>query len=650
MSLPRIELTRLKGFATQALWLFHSLIHFRLGLCIMVAFSITNTAVAQLTPGPLHRSHEALEGLRNCTKCHQIGSKDFQSNCLSCHQILQSRIEAGLGLHAREGYDQCQLCHTEHHGRDFDLIHWKDGIENFDHRLTGFELSGAHLDPKCRDCHRATNLVDSEKLLAAGKDPQRTFLGLDSGCLACHQDTHRGEMSRDCLSCHDMNAWTPAPKFDHDKAAFQLAGAHRPLTCTSCHQPAIQDAGTTLRVFKPLAHDGCLACHEDTHQGTLSNDCLTCHNQETWKPASLFNHAGTAFPLTGQHRDAACEQCHVPRPIRTTATFTTRIFEGLRFGTCGDCHKDPHQGRLGNDCAQCHDTAQWRKVDTKAFRHDQTRFPLLGKHNALNCESCHRPGQPLAIAQFGACSDCHSDFHQGQFARSETMGQCEACHSVDGFKPSSFNIQRHAKTNFSLQGAHLAIPCIACHSEVGSPAFDPPTTQFNLSSKSCNDCHENPHGGNLMARLGANSCRSCHDVTGWQAVDFDHAKTEFPILGQHLPLDCKSCHRNQKTNGFFLEPMATRCAACHEDVHRGQFADQSGQTNCENCHPNASWQPKRFDHNRDAAFKLEGAHEKAACGSCHPKELLGQLSVMRFKPLSRNCEDCHTQNKRGGRL
>ena len=617
----------------------------------MVALFYTNHTFAQLTPGPLHRSHEALEGLRNCTKCHQIGSKEFKSNCLSCHQILKSRIEAGQGLHAQEGYDQCQFCHAEHNGKDFALVHWKEGMAQFDHKLTGFELTGAHLKPQCRDCHQTANVVDTKKLLAAGKDLGRTFLGLETDCLACHQDIHRGDMSEDCLSCHDTDAWIPAPKFDHGQASFPLAGAHQKLACEKCHQPAATRDGKTLRIFKPLAHDECLACHEDTHQGTLPNDCLSCHQQDQWVPASKFNHGKTAFTLTGRHLEVACDQCHKPQPVRATRTFTTRIFEGLNFGTCGNCHQDPHQGRLGTDCATCHDTGQWRQVDTKAFRHDQTRFPLEGRHGDLSCEACHKSGQPLTIAKFGECRDCHQDYHQGQFTQGGTKGNCEACHSVEGFLPSAFNIQRHAQTDFSLEGAHLAIPCIACHQQIGLPEFNPPTTHFNLGTKSCNDCHENQHGERMMAKLGNNGCQSCHDVASWKSIGFDHGTTDFPLLGAHLSLDCVTCHRKPEADNFYLtDSLENRCASCHEDIHRGQFAGDDGATNCEKCHPNASWQPQLFDHNRDASFELEGAHSQAACQSCHPQEMWNQLSFTRFKPLASNCEDCHTQGKQGGGL
>ena len=39
-----------------------------------------------------------------------------------------------------------------------------------------------------------------------------------------------------CLDCHDMEAFKPAPKFDHDQAEFQLKGEHATVDCIECHQ------------------------------------------------------------------------------------------------------------------------------------------------------------------------------------------------------------------------------------------------------------------------------------------------------------------------------------------------------------------------------------------------------------------------------
>jgi len=89
----------------------------------------------QLSPGDLHQSHANLEGLKNCSVCHGVGQKVTAENCLDCHQLLRKRIDENLGLHANSAYRECETCHVEHHGRDFDLIYWENGQENFNHRI-----------------------------------------------------------------------------------------------------------------------------------------------------------------------------------------------------------------------------------------------------------------------------------------------------------------------------------------------------------------------------------------------------------------------------------------------------------------------------------------------------------------------------------
>ena len=73
----------------------------------------------------------------------------------------------------------------------------------------------------------------------------------------------------------------------------------------------------------------------------------------------------------------------------------------------------------------------------------------------------------------------------------------------------------------------------------------------------------------------------------------------------------------------------------------GQFNDEL----CSKCHQVAAWSTLKFDHDKDSRFPLEGAHRKAACGSCH----LGEAwdadkpgeKVVRYQPLPLKCAGCH---------
>ena len=63
--------------------------------------------------------------------------------------------------------------------------------------------------------------------------------------------------------------------------------------------------------------------------------------------------------------------------------------------------------------------AQLKKDPT--FNHDQTRFPLTGKHKRVACESCHKSTLKDTPKR---CIDCHKkdDVHRGR------RPNCESCH------------------------------------------------------------------------------------------------------------------------------------------------------------------------------------------------------------------------------
>jgi len=226
-------------------------------------------AYAQLSPGPLSRAHAKLEGAANCLQCHETGKGVSPARCLDCHTALRARIQSGKGLHARADHRQCQTCHIEHHGREFELVFWgKSGRASFDHAKAGFTLAGAHARLQCQQCHRPGLVRDHEALRRGGANPQRTFLGLGTACLNCHRDEHRGQLAgRACVSCHDQAAWKPARGFDHQKTAFPLTGEHQQVACASCHPkkaaPQQGDDDSAFLQLRGIAHSTCASCHRD---------------------------------------------------------------------------------------------------------------------------------------------------------------------------------------------------------------------------------------------------------------------------------------------------------------------------------------------------------------------------------------------------
>ncbi len=536
-------------------------------------FLFFSQTFAQLSPGKLASAHASLEGIENCTKCHAVKKQVSADNCLSCHSLLGERIAQKQGLHANKNYHVCANCHVEHQGRDYNLVYWKDGKEKFNHALTGYRLEGKHVRLKCEQCHQEKNIVNKEKLLAGKKDLNHTFLGLDQKCLSCHEDEHRGQMKGTCLSCHDMKAWKPANKFDHQAARFPLSGKHKDVKCEKCHATVVDNKFSDDKEFQKFA--------------------------------------------------------------------------GIDFSNCTDCHQDAHNNRFGQNCQNCHSTRGWKQVNRQKFDHNRTEYPLRGRHTSLNCDQCHLPGKPLKIAHFRKCKDCHADYHHGDFLHRPQHGDCEECHSVEGFEPSKFTVAKHNQSKFALAGAHLAVPCNACHIKQHQNMANE-TMRFKFRWIECNACHKNPHGHQVDKYLTEKGCQNCHSILSWRKINFDHNTTNFPLKGAHEKTACSKCHKpikNQVDSKLYqFSPLAAQCTNCHKDIHYGQFRESAAKTSitrCDRCHSPIDWLADKFQHNRDARFKIDGAHQYVTCEQCHPKVNLKGKTFRLFKLLRTDCKFCH---------
>ncbi|MBK7143001.1 MAG: cytochrome C [bacterium] len=526
-----------------------------------------SVAQAQLSPGDLHRVHAALEGVENCTKCHGGDHELVPDNCLACHGRIKDQRESGKGLHSRSEYQDCQNCHVEHQGRDFDLIHWKDGEKAFDHALTGFILKEKHAGLDCRKCHKPAFISG----LALGENEQldssRTYLGLTTNCVSCHRDEHRGDLGANCTNCHTQTAWKPATGFDHSQSKFPLTGKHMTVACLRCHR---------LMTDRPLAAD-----------------------------------------------------------------FDYLQYKGVQFANCVSCHTDTHAGKLGDNCSSCHNTDGWHLVNTVNFDHSKTRYPLEGRHVAVACAKCHQAGNSKQGLKFSACRDCHSDFHRGEFAKRASKGNCEECHSVQTFSPARFLMAQHEQTEYPLRGAHQAVPCLACHQR--SSASVQPELRFVFESTKCQNCHKDPHRGQVDKLVAANGCETCHSVDKWNRVNYDHSKSNFALEGKHVQVACNKCHADLANTSdrslVKFTGIRTDCQSCHKDIHNAQFAID-GATPCVQCHTAKGWKPSTFDHAK-SRFALDGAHRNVACDKCHRPATDGSATWVTYKPLEMTCASCH---------
>ncbi len=558
------------------------LIFVAIGVC-----SLVNGVYAQLSPGPLANAHSKLEGLNQCTQCHELGKEIPDVKCLACHTALQDRIRTGRGFHssAEVTGKSCASCHSDHHGREFELIHWPSGRESMNHKLTGWPLAGAHRKLECRACHRADFIVDDGVRSSTTTNLQRTFLGLSARCDACHFAEHGEQVSRDCDQCHIADAWRPASQFTHDKSNFPLTGRHAEVACAKCHLAT----------------------------------------------------ASATVPAEGR----VMKKVNLDRTIQLT---------GLNYLNCTPCHTDAHRGRLGSRCVSCHSTENFQQIVRSEFDHEKTAFPLRGRHVSVACASCHKSGSMTAGIAHGRCVDCHKDVHRGQFANRADGGLCESCHTVEGFVPANFTIEAHALTRYALTGSHLAIPCLACHREITANGKGTAASyrQYDFTDMTCKGCHRDIHERSADKWVGEGNCESCHVTNSWRQISFNHDTTGFSLSGSHEKVACAKCHLADHSAGqvaFKLTGLKKECAACHRDPHAGQFARaelRETQTRCERCHAANRWQQLRFDHDHDSQFALDGAHERAACAKCHSKVTVGDESFVRYKPVPTQCIACHS--------
>ncbi|MBI3671054.1 MAG: hypothetical protein HY237_14900 [Acidobacteria bacterium] len=618
---------------------------------------LASAARAQISPGPLSRAHQSLSGQTQCASCHKFGAGAPQLRCLDCHAEIARRLEEQHGLHAalvsRTATSQdCARCHSEHNGENFNLIQWDASPKTFDHNKTGYVLEGKHAGLACNKCHAPEHIREPERRTIRMKDLRRTFLGLSRDCLSCHVDRHRGQLLANCLECHTFAEWKGASRFNHAKARYPLTGLHAQVACLKCH-PA---TGAPERVVKyvELAFDKCVACHTDPHRGAFPNACQSCHTTSGWKHVQMavkFDHSKTHFPLLGKHAAVRCGQCHAAGDFK----------KPLAYQKCTDCHKpDPHGGQFAKrrdagDCTACHTLEGFKPARFGVKEHAATLYPLNGRHAEVPCAKCHLPAGRATRYKIGyaLCTECHIDPHKSQFAGAPHLNRCEGCHTVEGFRPSTFTLARHQTSRFPLAGGHVAVACIECH-KVDAARKPPPPVPYRFEDRACTACHTDPHRGQFLERMRKPrrdgtlpGCEACHSVKSWRDLArFDHSTTSFKLLGAHRTVPCARCHKPEKLGTTMksvnFRSAAARCEGCHPDVHAGQFSAHGKPPDCASCHNSTKWKPSLFDHEKRTAFPLQGAHKDVRCAECHKttKMVEGKAALF-YKPTPRECKACH---------
>ncbi|MGW8315721.1 MAG: cytochrome c3 family protein [Bacteroidales bacterium] len=340
------------------------------------------------TPFPLKGEHREVD----CAKCHKTeprNGQEFQvfkgvdhSNCTDCHR----------DVHENRFGQNCTKCHTEV------SFHQIRNTGNFNHATTGFPLKGKHASVTCTSCHKNGYTAKLKH----------------NRCTDCHADYHRKQFITenrvtDCRQCHTENGFSPTlfTIERHNESPFALSGAHLAVPCFDCHRREERWEFRQIGI-------NCNDCHEDIHAQYLDKkyypdqNCRTCHTDTRWSEVS-FDHSRTGYRLEGAHQRQTCRACHFKPDEQGRVV---QRFSGLT-NACLECHREAHHEQFGTEptlCLKCHDYFDWK---AGMFNHNQTAFPLDGRHKDVACAKCHPKmnddGQPYTLYKPLSiqCESCH---------------------------------------------------------------------------------------------------------------------------------------------------------------------------------------------------------------------------------------------------
>jgi hypothetical protein len=332
----------------------------------------------------------------NCNECHTTPNNLTLFSCIDCHEHNQANTNSEHNGITGYVYNSnaCFECHPNGEG------------EGFNHALSDFPLTGAHLTVECMACH------------------ENGYSGTTTICSGCHTDNYnqttnpnhqQNGIPNTCETCHTTVAgWTPAT-FAMHSTIYPLTGAHATIQseCITCHEGNYNNTPNT-----------CSGCHTpDFNQSTNPNHqqlgipttCDDCHTtMPDWAPATFPIH-NNYYTLAGAHIaiQSNCFDCHAGNYNNTP-------------NTCFGCHQDDYNQTNNPDhqtaqfpttCEDCHTQSAW---EPSTFNHDSEYFPIYsGQHNGEwnTCAECHTNPNNYAIF---SCIDCHE--HNQSSMNSEHQG------------------------------------------------------------------------------------------------------------------------------------------------------------------------------------------------------------------------------------
>jgi hypothetical protein len=209
------------------------------------------------------------------------------ATCRQCHVKTMEPVRASVREPAlRVGFPStptaCASCHTDVHlgqiSQSCERCHAIEtdefGLTGFSHATTRFPLTGKHAPLACEACHKV-----EARAFPSGSGTARRLTGIGTGCVACHKDSHEGQMKGDCQGCHTVDSFQITTYTHRNQRALRdfFTGRHLAAECSACHTRAPSRAVGGGAVVSYAIRTTCTTCHTDIHRGSLGPACETCH-------------------------------------------------------------------------------------------------------------------------------------------------------------------------------------------------------------------------------------------------------------------------------------------------------------------------------------------------------------------------------------
>jgi len=365
---------------------------------------------------------------------------------------------------------------------------------------------------------------------------------------------------------------------------------------------------------------------QENPHGDQKLTCEDCHTSISWEDIH-FDHEATHYKLESAHVKVSCSDCHA-----------LDDFSAVRR-ECLSCHTDVHEAKLGSECVRCHSPSRWEIFDTEEIHRD-TRFPMMGRHNLIDCWSCHANLEEGDFTRGTTdCVDCHENIYLStENPRHVSLGfstACVECHEPPQWNPAFFPGHDALFPIFSGEHDGSWDGCADCHPDPGS-----------YGVFTCLTCHgqadmDQEHGNIGGYSYDSIACLMCHPTGSKSGLAENHDSDYFPIFSGSHASEWQSCTDCHDVSGDFT---AFSCVGCHEHDRSSTDQGHSGipgyeyeSSMCYLCHP--SGESGEFREHDTLYFPIYSGKHRGKwddCSSCHNN------------PDDRSaftCIDCHEHDR-----